>query len=106
MVAIVTVAMAALFAGATLAPYNYVFAAKKHSGDSNAQTSAANNDCPAEVFSLGIAVQLQASANCLNDANMVQDSDGTAIASTPANAAPSQAINIDLDLGRILGTLR
>jgi len=105
MVAVVTLAMAALFASATLAPYNYVSAAKKHSGDSNAQTSAASNDCPAEVFSLIIGIQLQASANCLNDQNLVQDSDGTAIASTPANAAPNQALDVDLDLGGILAGL-
>ena len=55
MVAIVTVAEA-LLAGATMAPYSYV-SAKKH-GDSNAQTSAANNDCPADVALLAqIAVQ-------------------------------------------------
>ena len=97
--AIVTVAMAALFASATMAPYNDASATKKYRGDSNAQTSAANNDCPADVFSLFVGIQLQASANCLNDTNMVQDSDGTAIASTPSNAAPSQAIELELEFG-------
>jgi hypothetical protein len=95
MVAIVTVA-ATLFASAAIAPYGNV-SAKKYSGDSNAQTSAANNDCPAEVFSLILGIQLQASANCLNDLNMVQDSDGAAISSTPTNAAPSQAIDLELE---------
>lgn len=104
-VAIVTVALA-LFASATIASYNDV-SAKKYNGDSNAQTSAANNDCPAEVALLAqIAVQIQTSANCLNDANMVQDSDGTAIASTPANAAPSQTIEIGLELGDLGGIIR
>jgi hypothetical protein len=99
MVAIVTVAMAALLAGSTVASYNDVYATKKYRGDSNAQTSAANIDCPADVFSFFVGVQLQASANCLNDTNMVQDSDGTAIASTPANAAPNQAIELELEFG-------
>ncbi|HZD34714.1 MAG TPA: hypothetical protein VE130_05875 [Nitrososphaeraceae archaeon] len=99
MVAIVTVA--ALFASATMGSFNNDIFAKKY-GNSNAQTSAANNDCPAEVFSLILGIQLQASANCLNDLNMVQDSDGAAISSTPSNAAPSQAIDLELDLGELL----
>jgi hypothetical protein len=76
MAAMVTVAMAALLAGATMASYsiNDVFAKKKY-GDSNAQTSAANNDCPGDLVSIIIGVQQQASANCLNDLNAVQDSD-------------------------------
>ncbi|HZD35457.1 MAG TPA: hypothetical protein VE130_09655 [Nitrososphaeraceae archaeon] len=49
---------------------------------SNAQTSGANNDCPADVFSFFVGVQQQASANCMNDINSVQDSDGASIAST------------------------
>ena len=101
MMAIVTVAMAALFASATTASFSSDVSAKKY-GDSNAQTSAANNDCPAEVFSLILGIQLQASANCLNDLNMVQDSDGAAISSTPTNAAPNQDIDLDLDLGELL----
>jgi hypothetical protein len=52
MVAIVTVAMVALFASAIVGSLNDDAYAKKYSGDSNAQTSAANNDRPAEVFSL------------------------------------------------------
>ncbi|MGA7370594.1 MAG: hypothetical protein WBX01_15810, partial [Nitrososphaeraceae archaeon] len=92
----VAIAMAALLASATIAAYssNDVSATKKY-GDSNAQTSAANNDCPAELLSVIIGIQLQASANCLNDQNLVQDSDGTSIASTPANAAPNQALELD-----------
>ena len=103
MVAMVTVAMAALLASAALAPYssNDVSATKR--GDSNAQTSAANNDCPAELISLIIGIQQQASANCLNDINMVQDSDGAAIASTPTNAAPNQELDIELELGDEIG---
>ena len=46
-----------------------------------------------------IGIQQQASANCLNDANMVRDSDGTAIAPTPFNAAPNQAIELELEFG-------
>jgi hypothetical protein len=99
--AIVTVAVATLFASATIASFSNDVSAKKY-GDSNAQTSAANNDCPAEVFSLILGIQLQASANCLNDLNMVQDSDGAAISSTPTNAAPNQDIELDLDLGGLL----
>jgi hypothetical protein len=100
MVMMVTVAMAALFASVTIASYNTndVFAKKKY-GDSNAQTSAANNNCPAELLSLIIGVQQQASANCLNDINMVQDSDGAAIASTPTNAAPNQELDLELEFG-------
>jgi len=100
----VTVAMAALFASATIASYNTndVFAKKKY-GDSNAQTSAANNDCPAELLSLIIGIQQQASANCLNDINMVQDSDGAAIASTPTNAAPNQELDLELEFGDEIG---
>jgi hypothetical protein len=98
MVAMITVAMAALLASAAIAPYsNDVFATKR--GDSNAQTSAANNDCPADVFSLLIGIQLQASANCLNDLNSIQDSDGAAISSAPTNAAPSQDLDIELEFG-------
>jgi len=99
MVAMVTLAMAALLASAAIAPYsNSAFATKKY-GDSNAQTSAANNDCPADVFSLLIGIQLQASANCLNDINSIQDSDGAAISSAPSNAAPSQELDIELEFG-------
>jgi hypothetical protein len=98
-VAMVTVAMAALLASATIASYNThdVFAKKKY-GDSNAQSSAAINDCPSELLSLIIGIQIQTSANCLNDLNSVQDSDGAAISSAPFNAAPNQAIDLDLDL--------
>jgi flagellar basal body-associated protein FliL len=84
-VAIVTVAAAAMLVSA----YNYA-SAKKY-GDSNAQPSAANNDCPAAVipdFDIELKLQTNA-ASCLNDINMVQD-DGTAIASIPSNTAPSQ----------------
>jgi len=102
MVAMVTVA---LFATAALAPYsNDVFAKKKY-GDSNAQSSAANNDCPSELVSLIIGIQLQTSANCLNDLNSVQDSDGAAISSTPTNAAPSQELDIELEFGEEDGIL-
>lgn len=65
---------------------------------SNAQDSGANNDCPTDLVSIIIGVQQQASANCLNDANMVQDSDGASIASAPINAAPSQAIDIGVGI--------
>ncbi|HZD35044.1 MAG TPA: hypothetical protein VE130_07555, partial [Nitrososphaeraceae archaeon] len=88
MVVMVTVAMAALLASAAIAPYSNDVSATKR-GDSNSQTSAANNDCPADVFSLLIVIQLQANANCLNDLNSVQDSDAAAISSTPTNAAPN-----------------
>ena len=73
--------------------------AKKKYGDSNAQSSAANNDCPADVFSFLIGIQQQASANCLNDLNSIQDSDGAAISSVPTNAAPSQELDIELEFG-------
>jgi hypothetical protein len=72
--------------------------------DSNAQSSGANNDCPAELLSVIIGVQQQASANCLNDINSVQDSDGAAISSTPFNAAPSQALDLELEFGDGDGT--
>ena len=87
-VAIVTVA-AAMLVSASIAPYNYA-SAKKY-GDSNAQPSAANNDCPTAVIpDFDIELQLQTNAaSCLNDINMVQD-DGTAIASIPSSTAPSQ----------------
>jgi hypothetical protein len=88
-VAIVTVAAATMLVSASIAPYNYA-SAKKY-GDSNAQPSAANNDCPAAVipdFDIELKLQTNA-ASCLNDINMVQD-DGTAIASIPSNTAPSQ----------------
>lgn len=87
-VAIVTVA-AAMLVCASIAPYNYA-SAKKY-GDSNAQPSAANNDCPPAVIpDFDIELQLQTNAaSCLNDINMVQD-DGTAIASIPSSTAPSQ----------------
>ncbi|HZD34678.1 MAG TPA: hypothetical protein VE130_05695, partial [Nitrososphaeraceae archaeon] len=87
-VAMVTVAMAALFASATIASYSNDVSAKKY-GDSNAQSSAAINDCPSELVSLIIGIQLQTSANCLNDINSIQDSDGAAISSAPTNAAPN-----------------
>ena len=96
----VTVAMAALFASATIASYNIndVFAKKKY-GDSNAQSSAAINDCPSELVSLIIGIQLQTSANCLNDLNSIQDSDGAAISSAPTNAAPNQELDLELEFG-------
>jgi len=99
MVAMVTVAMAALAASAAIAPYSTmdVFATKR--GDSNSQSSAANNDCPADLVSVIIGIQQQASANCLNDINSVQDSDGAAIASTPTNAAPNQELDLELEFG-------
>jgi len=92
-------------------------------GDSNSQSSAANNDCPSELLSLIIGIQLQTSANCLNDINSVQDSEGAAISSAPSNAAPNQDLEIELEFGdedsdsgilsmpqvdleRIFGTLR
>jgi hypothetical protein len=96
MVAMVTVAMAALLASAAIAPYTNDVSATKR-GDSNAQTSAANNDCPSELLSIIIGIQLQTSANCLNDINSVQDSDGAAISSAPSNAAPNQALDLELD---------
>jgi len=80
----------------TITPYS-VFATRYD--DSNAQTSAANNDCPADLVSIIIGVQQQASANCLNDINMAQDSDGAAISSTPFNAAPSQTLDLELEFG-------
>jgi len=96
-VAMAAVAIAALFASTTMASYSSNdVSAKKYSGDSNAQNTAANNDCPAELISLIIGIQQQASANCLNDINSIQDSDGAAISSTPFNAAPSQAIDIEI----------
>jgi hypothetical protein len=55
------------------------------------------------LISLIIGIQQQASANCLNDINMVQDSDGAAIASTPTNAAPNQELDIELELGDEIG---
>lgn len=71
-----------------------------------------------ELVSVIIGIQQKASANCLNDITMVQDSDGTTIASTPVNAAPSQELELELEFGdevgstmssvglyRILGTL-
>jgi hypothetical protein len=87
-VAIVTVAVTVLVS-ASIAPHDYV-SAKKY-GVSNTQPSAANNDCPAAgIPDFDIEQQLQTNAvSCLNDINMVQD-DGTAIASIPSNAAPSQ----------------
>jgi hypothetical protein len=97
-VAMVTVAMAALLASAAITPYSNDVSAKKY-GDSNAQTSAAINDCPAELISLIIGIQQQASANCLNDINSIQDSDGAAISSAPTNAAPNQKIDIELEFG-------
>jgi hypothetical protein len=104
MVAIALVATA-LVASATIAPYNHAFAKKRYSGDSNAQSSAAANDCPAWLISDNLlsAIQEQATTNCLIDTNMVQDSDGTAIASVPSNTGPSQdqkiKLDIDVDLG-------
>jgi hypothetical protein len=96
-VAMVTVAMAALLASSAIAPYSgNDLSAKKYSGDSNAQNSAANNDCPTELISLIIRIQQQASANCLNNINSIQDSDGAAISSTPFNAAPNQAIDVEI----------
>jgi len=98
MVAIVTVAVAALLASAAIAPYsNDVFATKR--GDSNSQSSAANNNCPADLVSIIIGIQQQASANCLNDLNSVQDSDGAAISSTPTNAAPNQELDLEVEFG-------
>jgi len=47
--AMLTVAMAALFASATIGSYSNDVPATKR-GDSNSQSSAANNDCPADVF--------------------------------------------------------
>lgn len=86
--AVVVAVAAMLVATSAVAAAEDAFAGKKrHRGDNNAQTAAANNDCPARVFSLLIGIQQQASANCLNDINMIQDSDGAAIASTPSNAA-------------------
>lgn len=86
-VAIVTV-VTAMLVSAFIAPYNYA-SAKKY-GDSNAQPSAASNDCPAAVIPSDIELQLQTNAaSCLNDINTVQD-DGTAIASIPSSTAPSQ----------------
>lgn len=76
----------------TITPYSVI-------ARSNAQTSGANNDCPSDLLSLIIGVQLQTSANCLNDLNSVQDSDGAAISSTPFNAAPSQALDLELEFG-------
>jgi len=98
MVAMVTVAMAAMLASAAIAPYSNDVSATKR-GDSNSQSSAANNDCPADVFSFLIGIQLQASANCLNDINSIQDSDGAAISSAPTNAGPSQELDIELEFG-------
>jgi hypothetical protein len=95
-VAIVTVAMAALLASAAIASYNANDVSATKRGDSNSQSSAGNNDCPSELLSVIIGIQLQTSASCLNDLNSVQDSDGASIASTPFNAAPSQAIDIEL----------
>jgi len=91
--------MAALLASATIASYssNDVSATKR--GDSNSQSSAANNDCPSELLSLIIGIQLQTSANCLNDINSVQDSDGAAISSAPSNAAPNQELDLELEFG-------
>jgi len=63
----------------------------------NAQNSGANNDCPPDLVSIIIGVQQQASTNCLNDINSVQDSDGASIASTPFNAAPSQKLSVELE---------
>jgi hypothetical protein len=83
----------------TINPYN-VFA------KSNAQSSTAANDCPAwlKADNFISAVQEQANTNCLIDSNMVQDSDGTAIASVPSNTGPSQdqkiKLNIDVDIDR------
>jgi hypothetical protein len=103
MVAIAVMATA-LVASATIAPYNHAFAKKRYSGDSNAQSSAAANDCPAwlKADNFISAVQEQANTNCLIDTNMVQDSDGTAIASVPSQTGPSQdqkiKLNIDVDI--------
>ena len=97
-VAMVTVAMAALLASASIAPYSNDVSATK-SGDSNAQSSVANNDCPSELVSLIIGIQLQTSANCLNGLNSVQDSDGAAISSAPTNAAPNQELDLELEFG-------
>jgi hypothetical protein len=91
---ITTTAALLLVASAVSAITPYSVSAK-----SNAQTSGANNDCPADVFSFYVGVQQQASANCLNDINSVQDSDGASIASTPFNAAPSQALDLKLEFG-------
>ena len=84
-VAIVTVA-AAMLVSASIAPYNYV-SAKKY-GDSNAQPSAANNDCPAAGIP-DFDIEQTNAVSCLNDINMAQD-DGTAIASIPSNTDPNQ----------------
>jgi hypothetical protein len=66
--------------------------------NSNAQTSAADNDCPA-IADTPSAIQQQINTNCLNDTDMVQDSDGASIASTPFNAAPNQALELDPNFG-------
>jgi hypothetical protein len=95
---VVTVAMAALLASAAIASYSSYVSAKKY-GDSNSQSSTANNDCPSELLSLIIGIQLQTSANCLNDLNSVQDSNGAAISSAPSNTALGQTLGIELEFG-------
>jgi hypothetical protein len=51
------------------------------------------------LLSLIIGIQLQTSANCLNDINSVQDSDGAAISSAPSNAAPNEELDLELEFG-------
>ena len=43
--------------------------------------------------------RLQINTNCLNDTDMVQDSDGASIASTPFNSDPNQALELDPNFG-------
>ena len=100
---VIALVATALVASANIAPYNHAFAKKRYSSDNNAQPLAAANDCPAwlEADNFISAAQEQATTNCLIDTNMVQDSDGRAIASVPSNTGPSQdqKIKLDIDVG-------
>jgi len=95
----ITAVVLVISSAVPLITYTYSVFAK-----SNAQNSGANNDCPADLVSVIIGVQQQASPNCLNDTNMVQDSDGAAISSAPFNSAPSQTLDLDLEFREDSGT--
>jgi hypothetical protein len=68
----------------------------KRYGQSNAQSAAVSNECPAfqdndNEGNMAGTNQLAASAsNCIGDINMIQDSNGAAIASSPSTAGSAE----------------
>lgn len=95
MFAIGAIAMlAAILIAAITTSMGDVYAKSGHDR-SNAQSAAINNECPAvqdddnNGNQAGVNQLSATTTNCIGDANMLQDSDGAAIASAPVTTGSS-----------------